>query len=55
MHFGNSAGNFGGSAVRRPFGHNSAVGMSTLVALLPNFMQIVQNWLEEGVGTYSKD
>ena len=36
MHFENSAGNFGGSAVRRPFGHDSAVEMSKLVALLPN-------------------
>ena len=36
-----SAGDFGGSAVRRPFGHDSAAGMLKLVALLPNFMQIV--------------
>ena len=49
MHFGNSAGNFGGSAVRRPVGHDSAAAMSKLVALLPNYMQIVQNWSEKGV------
>ena len=50
MHFGNSAGNFGGSAVRRPVGHDSAAAMSKLLALLPNYMQIVQNWSEKGVG-----
>ena len=50
-HFGKSAGNFGGSAVRRPVGHDLAVAMSKLVALLPNYMQIVQNWLEKGVDT----
>ena len=49
MHFGNSAGNFGGSAVRRPVGHDSAAAMSKLLALLPNYMQIVQNWSEKGV------
>ena len=49
MHFGNGAGNFGGSAVRRPVGHDSAAAMSKLVALLPNYMQIVQNWSEKGV------
>ena len=49
MHFGNSAGNFGGSAVRQPVGHDSAAAMSKLVALLPNYMQIVQNWSEKGV------
>ena len=49
MHFGNSASNFGGSAVRRPVGHDSAAAMSKLVALLPNYMQIVQNWSEKGV------
>ena len=49
MHFGNSAGNFGGSAVRRQVGHDSAAAMSKLVALLPNCMQIVQNWSEKGV------
>ena len=43
MHFGNSEGNFGGSAVRRPVGHDSAAAMSKLVALLPNYMQIFQN------------
>ena len=47
MHFGNSAGNFGGSAVRQPVGHDSAAAMSKLVALLPNYMQIVQNWSEK--------
>ena len=52
MHFGNSAGNFGGSAVRRPVGHDSAAAMSKLVALLPNYMQIVQNWSEKGVNPY---
>ena len=51
MHFGNSAGNFGGSAVRRSVGHDSAAAMSKLVALLPNCMQIVQNWSEKGVYT----
>ena len=50
MHFGNSAGNFGGSSVRQPVGHDSAAAMSKLVALLPNYMQIVQNWSEKGVG-----
>ena len=49
MHFGNSAGNFGGSAFRRPVGHGSAAAMSKLVALLPNYIQIVQNWSEKGV------
>ena len=49
MHFGNSAGNFGGSAVRRPVGYDSAAAMSKLVALLLNYMQIVQNWSEKGV------
>ena len=49
MHFGNSAGNFGDSAVRRPVGHGSAATMSKLVALLPNYIQIVQNWSEKGV------
>ena len=49
MHFGNSAGNFGGSAVRQPVGHDLAAAMSKLVALLPNYMQIVQNWSEKGV------
>ena len=49
MHFGKSAGNFGGSAVRRPVVHDSAAAMSELVALLPNYMQIVQNWSEKGV------
>ena len=44
MQFGNSAGNFGGSAFRRPFGHGSADGLSKLVARLPNPMQIVHNW-----------
>ena len=53
MHFGNSAGNFGGSAVRRPVGHGSAAAMSKLVALLPNYMQIVQNWSEKGVANGS--
>ena len=52
MYFRNSASNFGGSAVRRPFGHDSAAGMSKLVALLPNSMQIVPNWSEKGVVTY---
>ena len=49
MQFGNSAGNFGGSTFRRPFGHDSAGGLSKLIALLPNFMQIVHNWSEKGV------
>ena len=52
MHFGNSAGNFGGSAVLRPVGHDSAAAMPKLVALLPNYMQIVQNWSKKGVCTY---
>ena len=49
MQFGNSAGNFGGSAFRRPFGHESEGGLSKLVALLPNSMQIVYTWSEKGV------
>ena len=49
MQFGNSAGNFGGSAFRRTFGHHSACGLSNLVVLLPNSMQIVHNWSEKGV------
>ena len=49
MQLGNSAGNFGGSAFRRPFGHDSAAGLSKLVALFPNSMQIVNNWSEKGV------
>ena len=32
MHFGNSAGNFGGSAVRQPVGHDSAAAMSRSVS-----------------------
>ena len=43
MQFGNSAGDFGGPAFRRPFGHDSAYGLSKLVALLLNSMQIVHN------------
>ena len=54
MHFGNSAGNFGGSAVRRPVGHDSAAAMSKFVALLPNYMQIVQNWSGKGVVTRTR-
>ena len=49
MHFENSADYFGGSAVRRPVGYDSVVAMSKLVALLPNYMQIVQNWSGKGV------
>ena len=49
MLFGKSAGNICGSAVRRPVGHDSAAAMSKLVALLPNYMQIVRNWSEKGV------
>ena len=52
MQFGNSAGNCGGSAFQRPSGHDSACGLSKLVALLPNFMQIVHNWSEKGVDEY---
>ena len=37
--------------VRRPVGHDSAAAMSNLVALLPSYMQIVQNWSEKGVET----
>ena len=40
MLFGNSAGNFGGLAVRLPFEHDSAAGMSKLVALLANFSKL---------------
>ena len=47
MQFGNSAVNFDGSAFRRPFGHDSACGLSKLVALLPNYMQIVHIWSEK--------
>ena len=47
MHFGNSAGNFGVSSVRRPVGYDSAAAMSKLAALLPKCMQIVQNWSEK--------
>ena len=54
MHFGNSAGNFGGSAIRRPARHDTAAAMSKLVSLLPNYMQIVQNWSEKGVLTYNQ-
>ena len=32
----------------RPFGHDSAGGLSKLVALLPKSMQIVHNWSEIG-------
>ena len=49
MQFGNSAGNFGVSAFRLPFGNDSTDGLSILVALLPNSMQIVHNWSEKGV------
>ena len=55
MQFGNSAGNFGGSALRRMFGHDSACGLSNLVALLPNSMQIVHNWSEKGVEPRSQE
>ena len=51
MHFGNSAGNFGSSAVRRPVGNDLAAAMLKLVALLPNYTQIVQNWSKKGVYT----
>ena len=51
MHFGNSAGNFGVSSVRRPVGYDSAAAMSKLAALLPKCMQIVQNSSEKGVCT----
>ena len=47
--FGNSAGNFGGSEFRRPFGHDSAGGLSKLVALLLNSTHNVHNWSEKGV------
>ena len=50
MQFGNSAGNFGGSTFRRPFGHDSACGLSKLVAFLPNSLHIVHIWSEKGVG-----
>ena len=53
MHFGNSADDFGGSAVRRLVGHDSAAAMSKLVALLLNSMQIVHNWSEKGVYRHS--
>ena len=49
MQFGNSAGNFGDSEFRWPFGHDSAGGLSKLVALLPNSTEIVHNWSEKGV------
>ena len=52
MHFENNAGNFS-SAVRRPFGHDSAV-MSKLVALSPNSMHIVHDWSEKGVPTSAR-
>ena len=57
MQFGNSAGNFGGLATRRPFGHDSAGELSKLVALLPNSIQIVHNWSEKGVvfGAYTAE
>ena len=48
MDFGKSTGNFSGSAVRLPFGHDSAAVMWKLVALLPKSMQIVHNWSEKG-------
>ena len=47
MQFGNIAGNFGGLAFRRPFGHDSACRLSKLVALLPDFMHIVHNWSDK--------
>ena len=49
MHFGNSAGSFGGSAVGQLVGHDSTFALSKLVARLQNYMQIVQNWSEKGV------
>ena len=49
MQFGNSPSDFGGTAFRRPFVHDSACGLSKLVALLPNSMQIVHNLSEKGV------
>ena len=55
MQFGNSAGNFGGLALRRTFGNDSACGLSNLVALLPNSMQIVHNWSEKGVEPRSQE
>ena len=55
MQFGNSADNFGGSALRRPFGHDSACGLSKLVTLYPiTYTQIVHNWSEKGVVIHLK-
>ena len=34
---------------RRPFGHDSAAGLSTLVVLLSNYMHIAHNWSEKGI------
>ena len=50
MQFRKSAGNFGGSAFRRPLGHDSAGGLSKLFALLPNYMPIIHNWSEKVYG-----
>ena len=44
-----SAGNFGGSSFRWPFGNASAAGLSKLVALLPNYMQIVHKLVGKSV------
>ena len=55
MHFWKSAGNFGGSAFRRPFGHDSAAGLSKFVTFLPNSMHIVHKWLEKGVLSLAPD
>ena len=48
MQFGDSASNFGGLAFRLPFGHDSAGGLSKLVAFMPNSMHTVHNWSEKG-------
>ena len=54
MQFGNSTGNFVGSAVRRPVGHDSTGGLSKLVALIRNSMQIVHDSSEKGVVPWSR-
>ena len=49
MHFGNNAGNFGGSAVRQRSGMIRQSQSRHWLHFTRNCMQIVQNWSEKGV------
>ena len=47
MHFGKCRDFRRFSAFGQSFGHDSATGLSKLVALLPNSFQIVHNWWQK--------